>query len=114
MTPRAIGCMTLGAIVFVGIGLLAFSMASAPDGCPDGLQWAERAYRPDGTPAPSPHLGEADAGEPVEIGSTFIGLGTRRVVAPPGTPASPSGQSRPDVVALECGGGTWQTYRAES
>jgi hypothetical protein len=114
VTPRAIGCMTLGAMVFVGIGLLAFSMAARPSGCPEAVQWAELAYRPVGSPAPSPDLGQAGGGQPVEIGSTFIGLGTRRVVAAPGTPASPSGEARPAVVALECGDGTWQTYRGGS
>lgn len=114
MTPRAIGWMTLGAILFVGLGLLAFSMASPPAGCPGGLQWADLAYEPVGSPARSPDLREAGSGDPVEVGSTFIGMGTRRVVAPPGTAAAPSGESRPEVVSVECGDGTWQTYRVGS
>lgn len=113
MTPRAIGCIGLAAATFVGIGLLAFSMVASPAGCPGRLQWDERGYAAVGTPAASPHVGGAE-GEAVEIGSTFIGLGTRRMVAPPGTPPSPTAERRPALVALECGDGTWQTYGAAS
>jgi len=55
MNWRAIGCLVIGAAVFVGIGLLGMSFAfRAQPGCPDRLQWADRAYEAQGTPAPSP------------------------------------------------------------
>ena len=55
MNWRAVGCLVIGVAVFVGIGLLGMSFAfRAQPGCPPGLQWADRIYTAQGTPAPSP------------------------------------------------------------
>jgi hypothetical protein len=96
---RAIGCGALAIIVFVGIGLLGLSMATTRAGCPGRVQLEAQGYERDGTPAPSPFAGA----EP--IGSTFVGLTTRKAFA------APAGSARPMRLALECGDGTYQTYR---
>ena len=99
MNRRSIGCAVLAVVVFVGLGLLGLSMATTRAGCPGALQWEARRYDREGTPAPSPFAGSA------EIGSTFVGLTTRKAFAAPG------GSAKPVRVALECGDGTYQTYR---
>jgi hypothetical protein len=106
---RAIGCLTVGALAFIGIGLLGMSLAfSRLEGCPRQVQWGDRAYLPAGTSAPSPDFDEP--GEPVHIGSTFIGLTTRRVFGPPGSAPSTEAEDRPDRIAIDCDDGTFQTY----
>ena len=77
-------------------------------GCPSRIRWQDLAYRPEGTPAPSPVVGE---GNPVKLGSSFIGLTTRAVYGPAGAQPSASSTARPDLIALDCGDGTYQTYR---
>jgi hypothetical protein len=110
MNWRAIGCGSLAAIVFVAVGLLGMSMAfSRLDGCPDRLQWGDRAYLPTGSPAEAPSFAE---GSPVEIGSTFIGLTTRQVWGPPGSAPSTSAADRPDQIFLDCDDGSVQRYEA--
>ena len=108
MNGRAIGCIVLGAIVFVLIGIAGINMASSRVGCPDRLQWGDRFYAPTGTPAPSPETGVA--GTPVKLGSTFIGLTTRSIYGPPGSSSSGS-SARPDQIAMDCGNGKFQSYR---
>jgi hypothetical protein len=106
---RAIGCLVIGAAVFVAIGLLGMSFAfRAQPGCPERLQWADRTYLAEGTPAPSPAF--ASPGEPVAIGSTFFGLTTRQMYGPPGSSPSTEAEDRPETVALDCADGTYQTY----
>ena len=108
MNGRAIGCIALGAVVFVLIGIAGINLASSRIGCPDRLQWGDRFYAPTGTPAPSPETGGAST--PVKLGSTFIGLTTRSIYGPSGS--SSSGSSvRPDLIAMDCGNGMFQTYR---
>ena len=109
MNPRAIGCIAAGCIVFVLIGIAGLNLASSRVGCPSGIGWQDRAYAPQGTPAPSPVAGD---GDPVKLGSTFIGLTTRAVYGPAGADPSASGTDRPEVIALDCGDGTFQTYRS--
>jgi hypothetical protein len=115
MNWRAAGCLLLGMAAFVGIGLLGMAVAlRTEDGCPSTLLWADRAYLAEGTPAPSPAF--TDEGPPVDIGSTFMGLTTRRVFAPPGsspstTAADQPEAERPERVALDCADGTFHTYR---
>lgn len=99
MNRRAIGCGVLGVVAFIGIGLFGLSMATTRVGCPGRLQWDAQGYQLEGTPAPSPFEGSES------IGSTFVGLTTRRAYA------IPSGSARPERVALECGDGSYQTYR---
>ncbi len=107
MNTRAIGCILAGSIVFILIGILGLNLASSRVGCPSGIRWQELTYAPEGTPRPSPVVGE---GTPVKLGSTFIGLATRSVYGPPGSVAVASGADRPAVIALDCGDGTFQTY----
>jgi hypothetical protein len=106
---RAIGCIGLGSIVFIGIGILGLNVASSRIGCPDRLQWRDLAYAPSGSPAPSPQTGVPGAA--VKLGTTFIGLTTRELFGPPGSAPSSSSSDRPTVIALDCGDGTFVTYR---
>jgi hypothetical protein len=109
---RAIGCGGLAIVVFLGIGLLGMSMAfSRLEGCPDRLQWGDRAYLPTGTPAAEPSFA---GGSPVEIGSTFIGLTTRQVWGPPGSRPSEAAADRPDRIFLDCADGSVQAFARES
>jgi len=105
---RAVGCGIAAVAVFVGVGLFGLSLVTPPAGCPDRLQWAERAYLREGAPAPEPSLVE---GEPVRIGATFIGLTTRDVYGPPGSEPVGSGAVRPAVIVLDCADGTFRAYR---
>lgn len=117
MNWRAIGCGVLAAAAFVGIGLLGMSLAfNRLEGCPDRMQWGDLGYLPFGAVTDEPSF--ADGGEPVEIGTTFIGLTTRRVWGPPGsTPISSiapgSVPDRPQEIVLDCDDGTFQEFRAE-
>lgn len=109
MNWRAIGCGGSAAAAFIAIGLLAMWLAfGGEEGCPTSLRWAERTYVADGVATDAPVV--AADGEPVEIGSTFVGLTTRRVFGAPGTPLAPTGDARPATIAVECGDGTYQTY----
>ena len=109
MNRRALGCGIAAAAVFVGIGLLGLWLVTAPPGCPDRLQWEDRAYAAKGGPAPEPSLPE---GEPVRIGTTFIGMTTRDVYGPPGSEPLASQAVRPEVIVLACGDGTFRAYRS--
>jgi hypothetical protein len=106
---RAIGCIAFGAVIFVLIGVAGINVASSRIGCPDRLQWGDRFYTPTGTPAPTPETG--DASPPVKLGSTFIGLTTRGIYGPPGSPSASTGSARPELIAMDCGDGRFQTYR---
>jgi hypothetical protein len=102
--------MLLGIAAFVGIGLLGMAVAFRTEaGCPQRLQWADRTYLAEGTPAPSPAF--AVEGPAADIGSTFMGLTTRRVLGPPGSSPSTAAADRPASVALDCADGSFQTYR---
>ena len=110
MNWLAVGCGTLAIVVFVAVGLYGMSLAfSRLDGCPDRLQWGDRSYLPDGSPAAEPSFAQ---GSPVELGSTFIGLTTRRLWGPPGSSRSEAAADRPDRIVLDCDNGTVQAYRA--
>jgi hypothetical protein len=107
---RAAGCLLLGIATFAGIGLLGLAVAlRTEDGCPARLVWADRAYLAEGTPAPSPAF--SVGGPAADIGSTFFGLTTRRILGPPGSSPSTAAADRPESVALDCADGTFQTYR---
>lgn len=110
MNLRAIGCIVVGSLIFIGIGLLGLSMAVTRAGCPDRLQWADVAYLPDRGPTSSPQISSDPNQDPIEIGSTFIGLTTRKVYGPPGTDPTDANAARPTQIVLECGDGTYQTY----
>lgn len=112
MNWRAAGCLLIGMGTFVAIGLLGMSMAFGElDGCPPRVQWSDRAYHPVGSPLASAVVQGAGGGAAVEIGSTFVGLTTRRVYGPPGSSPSTDAADRPERIALECGDGTFQAYR---
>ena len=110
MNWRAVGCGVLAIGTFLAIGLFGMSLAFRSEpGCPDRVQWADRTYLADGTPAPTPVFGVP--GPAVDIGSTFMGLTTRRVFGPPGSSPSTEADDRPEMVALDCADGSFQTYR---
>lgn len=108
MNWRAAGCLLVGAVLFVGIGLLGLWRATSQTGCFDELHTADGVYRAAGTAAPTPALTGGE--QPVEIGTTLVGLATRRVYAPAGTNPNDPNAPRPSEVAVECGDGTFQPY----
>lgn len=109
MNARAIGCAALGIVLFVAVGVAGLMLAMPGSGCPPRLQWADLGYLPVGSPAPSPSL---DGQELVVIGSTFVGLTTLEVYAPPDAQAAASAGVRPEQVVVSCGDGTFLAYRA--
>lgn len=112
MNWRAVGCLVMGMVAFVGVGLLGLSLAFRGSiGCPQRLQWEDRAYLAVGTPAPSPVVIGAASGDPAPLGSTFRGPITRRVYGPPGSTPSARAADRPESIALDCGDGSFQAYQ---
>ncbi len=111
MNWRAAGCLVVGSLLFIGVGLFGLSLATSRVGCFDTLQTADGVYRLDGEPARSPSLGSGAA--PVEIGTTLVGLSTRRVFGPPGTNPNDATAPRPGEIAVECGDATYQAYRLQ-
>jgi hypothetical protein len=108
MNLRAVGCLVVGVAAFVALGVWGLSLALRDaEGCPPSLQWADRSYVSQGTPAPSPDVG----GPAVDIGSTLMGPVSRRAYGPPGSSPSTDAADRPALISLECGDGTYQTYR---
>jgi hypothetical protein len=108
MSWRLLGCALLAAAVFVGLGLLALSLAIGRLGCPETVVWGDRTYAAEGAPTDTPVVGE---GTPVLLGSTFIGALSREVWGPEGADPSPTaGDVLPDEIALSCGDETFQTY----
>jgi hypothetical protein len=109
---RAAGCILAGIGIFLAITLFGMSLAfSGAKGCPPRLQWGDRSYLPVGGPMDEPAFEEP--GEPVALGSTFIGLTTRTVFGPHGSqPSAPAGD-RPDEIALDCDDDTFQTYAVD-
>lgn len=112
MNRRAIGCGALAIVVFLAVGLWGMSKAfDRIQGCPDRLQWGDRVYLPAGSARPQPSFA---AGSPVEIGSTFIGLTTRKVWGPPGSEPSSSAGDRPGLIYLDCDDGSVLLFAGES
>jgi hypothetical protein len=105
----AIGCAVIAALAFIGLGVFALSLTSTDVSCPQALRWADLSYVAVGSPGPEPEL--ADGQEPVLAGSTLFGLQSRDVYAPAGTAPGASGADRPEVLALDCGDGTYLAYR---
>jgi len=106
---RALGCGTLGAIAFVGIGLFGIWRASAPAECPDLLPYQPAAYQPVGSPTVEPALeGIADPLE--QAGSASFGLARWEVYVEPGFAPAASGEALPQRIVLDCGNGTFQAY----
>jgi hypothetical protein len=109
---RAIGCIGLGSIIFILVGIAGLNVASSRLGCPDRLQWRELSYAPLGTPGPSPDAG--GSGNAVKLGVTLIGLTTRDIYGPPGSTPTASAAERPEIIAMDCGDGTFVSYRQGS
>ncbi len=107
MSNRALGCGLLAIVVFVALGVIGLNMATTRVACPSGLQWSAAAYRPEGAPAGAPSI---PGSAPAEIGTTLIGLTSRKVYAAAGTNSSDPAAARPARISLECGDGTYQTY----
>ncbi|HET7684854.1 MAG TPA: hypothetical protein VFM19_00405 [Candidatus Limnocylindria bacterium] len=112
MNWRAIGCLGVGLLLFVAIGVVGLNLATTRVGCPARLVWQDEAWEPDGSPTAQPRIGSSTA-EPVEIGAALIGLATRRVYGPAGSaPVTGTANDLPAQLAVECGDGTFQSYRA--
>ncbi|HET9878296.1 MAG TPA: hypothetical protein VFQ81_03195 [Candidatus Limnocylindria bacterium] len=112
MNWRAIGCLGVGIVAFVGIGLLGLNLATSRVGCPERLVWGEEAWEASGPATAEPEIGTGGE-DPVEIGATLIGLTSRRVFAPAGSaPVTGGNDDLPAQLSLECGDGTFQGYRA--
>ena len=86
-------------------------MAIGRPGCPETLLWGDRVYTAAGDPTADPVVG---GGEPVRLGTTLVGIVSREVYGPPGSPPSPTSEDRPDEIALECGDGTFVSYEFTS
>jgi len=110
MNRAALGCAVVAAAAFVALGLFALSRTFTDISCPPALRWAELGYVAVGSPGPEPMLSSGE--EPVLAGSTLIGLESREVYAPAGTQPGATGDERPEVLALDCGDGTFLAYRA--
>ncbi|MEX2137414.1 MAG: hypothetical protein WEB29_10775 [Chloroflexota bacterium] len=112
MNWRALGCGTLAIVLFLAVALWGMSKAfDRLEGCPARLQWGDRVYLSSGSPRPEPIFAE---GSPIELGSTFIGLTTRRVWGPPGSAPSQSATDRPSRIFLDCDDGSVLLFAAES
>lgn len=110
MNMRVIGCGTLAAVVFVGIGVLGILLAGAPAECPERLPHEPSAYDPVGPPTSEPVLAGFD--EPLEAaGSTSFGLARWEVYVEPGFAPAASGEALPQRIVLDCGDGTFQAYQ---
>ena len=109
MNRRAIGCGTLGAIVFVGIGLFGIWRASAPAECPDLLPYEPATFEPIGSPTAEPLL--EGVGQALEqAGNASFGLASWEVYVEPGFAPAASGEALPQRIVLDCGDGTFQAY----
>jgi len=107
---RVIGCGTLAAAAFVGIGVLGILLSAAPAECPDLLPQEPAAYEPVGSPTIEPLLEGID--EPLEAaGSTSFGLARWALYVEPGFAPAASGEPLPQRIVLDCDDGTFQAYQ---
>lgn len=109
MNWRAAGCGTLGAVVFLAVGLVGIWRATAPADCPDLLPYEPAAYQPVGEPGPEPML-EGVPGPLERAGSTAFGLASWDVYVEPGFAPAASGEPLPQRIVLDCGNGSFQAY----
>ncbi|HET8537330.1 MAG TPA: hypothetical protein VFL73_09140 [Solirubrobacteraceae bacterium] len=112
MNWRAAGCLVVGSVLFVAIGLFGLSLATSRVGCFDELRTGDGAYRGSGAVVASPAL--PGGGQAVKIGSTLVGLASRAVYGPAGTDVNDPSAPRPAEIAVECGDGTYQGYVLEA
>ena len=113
MNWRVAGCGTLGAVVFVAIGLFAISRATAPAECPDLLPYQPATYERVGEPTDEPALEGVD-GDLEHAGSTSFGLARWEVYVEPGFAPAASGEPLPQRIVLDCGDGTFQAFHRDS
>jgi len=106
---RVLGCGTLGAIVFVGVGLFGIWRASAPAECPELLPYQPAAFEPVGSPAAAPVLEGIDRALE-RAGSASFGLARWEVYVEPGFAPAASGEPLPQRIVLDCGDGSFQAY----
>ncbi|MBA2633174.1 MAG: hypothetical protein H0U86_09290 [Chloroflexi bacterium] len=109
MNRRVLGCGTLGAIVFVGVGLFGIWRASAPAECPELLPYQPAAFEPVGSPAAAPVLEGIDRALE-RAGSASFGLARWEVYVEPGFAPAASGEPLPQRIVLDCGDGSFQAY----
>ena len=109
MNRRVLGCGTLGAIVFVGVGLFGIWRASAPAECPELLPYQPAAFEPVGSPAAAPMLEGIDRALE-RAGSASFGLARWEVYVEPGFAPAASGEPLPQRIVLDCGDGSFQAY----
>lgn len=113
MNWRAIGCGTLAAAVFVGVGVFSVWRAYAPAGCPESLQYEPAPFLSDGAPTAQPTLEGVD--EPLEArGQASFGLAAWQVWMPSGEAPIASGEPLPERIVLDCRDGTFQAYRRDA
>ncbi len=112
MSRRTVGCLAAIGVVYLALGLAALLLVtSGGEDCPGQLRWVSRTYQPVGTPAPSPSLPEGE--EPVVLGRTLIGLDARDVYGPRSALTTGETREPSTSIALDCGDGTYQAYRAD-
>ncbi|MGH2445060.1 MAG: hypothetical protein ACRDLA_15355 [Thermoleophilaceae bacterium] len=112
MNWRAIGCGTLAALVFVAIGLIGVWRVSAPTECPELLPYEPASYEPVGETTDGPRLEGVE--QPLErAGPISFGLAAWDVWVEPGRVPAASGEPLPQRIVLECGDGSFQSYRRD-
>lgn len=110
MNWRAIGCGSLAAVAFVGIGLFGIWRSFAPPECPDLLPYQPASYQPVDGRTPEPRLAGVD--EPLTAaGSASFGLASWNVWLEPRREPTASGEPLPQRIVLDCGDGTFQAYQ---
>jgi hypothetical protein len=106
---RAAGCGTVGAIVFVAIGVFGIWRAGAPAECPNLLPYEPAAFQPVGDATTEPTL-DGVPGPLEPAGSASFGLARWDVYVEPGFAPAASGEPLPQRIVLACGDGSFQAY----
>lgn len=112
MNWRVAGCGTLGAVIFVAIGLFAIWRATAPAECPELLPYQPASFEQVGEPTDVPVL-DGVSDELEHAGSTSFGLARWEVYVEPGFAPAASGEPLPQRIVLDCGDGTFQAYHRD-
>jgi hypothetical protein len=107
---RVVGCGSLAAVAFVGIGLFGIWRSFAPPECPGRLPYEPAAYEPVGDRTTEPRL--EGVGEPLTAaGSASFGLASWDVWVEPDRVPAASGEPLPQRIVLDCDDGTFQAYQ---
>lgn len=110
MNARVLGCGTLGAAVFVAVGIFGILRAGAPAECPALLPYRPASYEPVDGATSVPTL-EGVEGPLEAAGSTSFGLARWDVYVERGFAPTASGDPLPQRIVLGCGDGTFQAYQ---